>query len=112
MLKAALQYLRDCLPPLLAQKTANKRMDAAQKIYWYAVAQVLANDAPTSVADLAALALALLDGIAVDIRCDNDDGFRAFWSEGRRESRRSRRMLDPLERQRLFVRVLDVTWPG
>ncbi|MEF8747171.1 MAG: hypothetical protein V5B31_04785 [Candidatus Accumulibacter propinquus] len=52
-----------------------------------AVAQILANDAPTSVADLAALALDLLDGIAKDIRCDNDDGFRAFWSEGRPENR-------------------------
>jgi len=227
LLKAALQYLPDCLPPLLARKTANKRMDTAQKVYWYAtgmlvdagrwedalwdyiarsdtrvghlsrllsarfgelddryelstqttgrliehlaphaeldrtstsgfvtdamdrgdhvralitrlgaaatpdaaqeidrlldlaalkelrpllqrtrhelkqrqrerdfrfplpcaVAQVLANDAPTSVADLAALALDLLDGIAVDIRCENDDGFRAFWSEGRPENR-------------------------
>ena len=28
-----------------------------------------------------------LDGIAVDIRCENDDGFRAFWSEGRPENR-------------------------
>ncbi|MBL8424327.1 MAG: hypothetical protein JNK06_12670 [Candidatus Accumulibacter phosphatis] len=227
LLKAALQYLPDCLPPLLAQKTANKRMDATQKVYWYAtgmlldagswedalwnciarsetrvghlsrllsdrfceldsgyelsalttgrliehlaphaqldrtttsgfvtdamnrgdhvralitrlgasatpdaareidrlldlaalkdlrpllqrtrhelkqrqrecdfrfplpcaVAQILANGAPTSVADLAALALDLLDSIAVDIRCDNDDGFRAFWSEGRPENR-------------------------
>ncbi len=44
------------------------------------VAQVLANQAPASAADLAALALDVLDDIARDIRQDNDDGFRAFWN--------------------------------
>lgn len=44
------------------------------------VAQVLANQAPTSVSDLAALTLDHLDGIAREIRQDNDDGFRAFWN--------------------------------
>ena len=44
------------------------------------VAQVLANQAPASIADLAALALDILDDIARDIRQDNDDGFRAFWN--------------------------------
>ena len=44
------------------------------------VAQVLANQAPTSVADLAALTLDHLDDIAREIRQDNDDGFRAFWN--------------------------------
>lgn len=44
------------------------------------VAQVLANQAPTSVADLAALTLDHLDDIVREIRQDNDDGFRAFWN--------------------------------
>lgn len=44
------------------------------------VAQVLANAAPASVADLAALTLDHLDDIAQSIRQDNDDGFRAFWN--------------------------------
>ncbi len=44
------------------------------------VAQVLANQAPASVADLAALTLDHLDDIAREIRQDNDDGFRAFWN--------------------------------
>lgn len=44
------------------------------------VAQVLANQAPTSAADLAALTLDHLDDIAREIRQDNDDGFRAFWN--------------------------------
>jgi hypothetical protein len=44
------------------------------------VAQVLANQAPTSVADLTALTLDHLDDIAREIRQDNDDGFRAFWN--------------------------------
>ena len=45
------------------------------------VARILANQAPISAADLAALALDHLDDIARDIRQDNDDGFRAFWTE-------------------------------
>lgn len=44
------------------------------------VAQILANQAPASIADLAALALDVLDDIARDIRQDNDDGFRGFWN--------------------------------
>lgn len=44
------------------------------------VAQVLANKAPTNVADLAALALDHMDDIARKIQQDNDDGFRAFWN--------------------------------
>lgn len=44
------------------------------------VAQVLANQAPTSAADLAALTLDHLDDIAREISQDNDDGFRAFWN--------------------------------
>lgn len=44
------------------------------------VAQVLASGSPTSAADLAALALHHLDGIAIELRNDNDDGFRTFWN--------------------------------
>jgi len=44
------------------------------------VAQVLANKAPASAADLTALTLDHLDDIAREIRQDNDDGFRAFWN--------------------------------
>lgn len=44
------------------------------------VAQVLANQAPTSAADLTALTLDHLDDIAREISQDNDDGFRAFWN--------------------------------
>lgn len=44
------------------------------------VAQVLANEAPASVADLTALTLDHLHDIAREIRQANDDGFRAFWN--------------------------------
>lgn len=44
------------------------------------VTQVLANRAPASVADLAALLLDHLDDIALEIRRENDDGIRAFWN--------------------------------
>ena len=44
------------------------------------VAQILANQAPTSSADLAALALDYLDGIAAEIRGDNEEGVLAFWN--------------------------------
>ena len=74
------------------------------------VARILANQAPASIADLAALALDVLDDIARDIRQENDDGFRAFWNvvnkqrTGQREENlcrdtlltRLRARLDPL----------------
>ena len=44
------------------------------------VAQVLANQAPISSADLAALALDYLNEIANRIQTDGDDGFNAFWN--------------------------------
>lgn len=46
----------------------------------HSVAQVLASGSPTSAADLTALALHHLDDIAITLRNDNDDGFRAFWN--------------------------------
>lgn len=74
------------------------------------VAQVLANQTPASIADLAALALDVLDDIGRDIRQENDDGVRAFWNvenkqkTGQREENlcrdvlltRLRSRLDPL----------------
>lgn len=45
------------------------------------VVGVLANRAPASVSDLAALVLDHLDGIACDIRQENVDLFRQFWTE-------------------------------
>lgn len=47
------------------------------------VAQVLANQAPASTADLATLVLDHLDDIAREVHRENDDGFRAFWTETR-----------------------------
>ncbi len=44
------------------------------------ITQVLANQAPASVPDLAALALDHLDDIALQIRQENDNGFSAFWN--------------------------------
>jgi hypothetical protein len=45
-----------------------------------AVAQVVANEEPTDAADLAALVVDHLDGIAQELRRENDDGWRAFWN--------------------------------
>ncbi|MDD3328953.1 MAG: hypothetical protein PHW25_17870 [Zoogloea sp.] len=44
------------------------------------VVQILSNRAPANVADLLALAVDLLDDFAREIRCENDDGYRAFWN--------------------------------
>lgn len=44
------------------------------------VARILANREPANSADLAALVVDYIDQIAVGIRNDNDDGFRAFWN--------------------------------
>lgn len=54
------------------------------------VAQVLANRSPASIADLAALALDLLDDISRDIRQENDDVFRAFWNVENKQPRSQR----------------------
>jgi hypothetical protein len=45
------------------------------------VTQILANREPTDARDLAVLALAHLDDIARNIRTDNGDHFRLFWTE-------------------------------
>jgi hypothetical protein len=44
------------------------------------VESVLANREPADISDLAALILDVLDDIGEEIRCANDDGFRAFWN--------------------------------
>lgn len=41
---------------------------------------MLANKAPVSTADLAALVLDHLDDIGSELRTENDDGFRTFWN--------------------------------
>ncbi|MHB9101775.1 MAG: NACHT domain-containing protein [Sulfuricella sp.] len=76
------------------------------------VAQVLACGAPTSAADLTALALHHLDDIAIALRNDNDDGFRSFWNikdkqpTGQREENLCRDVL--LTRMRARLAPLDV----
>ncbi|SEJ62093.1 hypothetical protein SAMN04244572_04680 [Azotobacter beijerinckii] len=54
------------------------------------VARILANHEPTSIVDLAALTLDLLDEIAHRIRHDNDDGFKAFWNIRKGQEREKR----------------------
>lgn len=77
------------------------------------VAQVLANDAPTSPADLAALVLHHLDDIEYAIRNENDDGFRVFWNiekgkePGRREENLCRDALLTRLRSRLAPLGVD-----
>jgi hypothetical protein len=46
------------------------------------VAEVFANRAPVSARDLASLVIDQLDQIAIDIRGENDDRYRPFWTEG------------------------------
>jgi hypothetical protein len=54
------------------------------------VAQIFANQAPTSLGDLLALTVDHLEEIGKTIRQDNDDGYRAFWNveKGRKLSQR------------------------
>lgn len=82
------------------------------------VAQVLANKAPASVADLTALTLDHLDGIAREIRQDNDDGFCAFWNienkkpTGQRDENLCRDMLLTRLKARLYPLGIDVQPEG
>lgn len=77
------------------------------------VAQVLASSSPTSAADLTALALHYLDDIAIGLRNDNDDGFRAFWNienkqpTGQREENLCRDALLTRLRARLAPLAVD-----
>lgn len=92
---ASLQKIRRSLESARHQQTLRRREAEFRFPMPAEVAPVLANQAPTSAADLAALALDVLDEIAINIRRDNDDGFHAFWNvwtEGtERKQRRSRR---------------------
>jgi hypothetical protein len=76
------------------------------------VARILANQEPTSSADLAALTVEHLDEIAHEIRHDNDDGVRAFWNienkkpTGKREENLCRDIL--LTRLRMHLKSFGV----
>lgn len=43
------------------------------------IAQILANQAPVNAKDLSTLLSDVIENVARDIRCENDDGYRAFW---------------------------------
>ena len=75
------------------------------------VAQVLANREPANPADLVALTLAHLDDIARDVRQDNADLFRLFWTETEPNTPKTenscRDALLPLLRARLLPFGID-----
>lgn len=75
-----LNKLKPSLESARHQLKLRQRENEFQFLSLRDVVQVLANKAPTSVADLAALALDHLDDIATAIRQGNDDGFDAFWN--------------------------------
>ncbi len=76
----ALGKLKWLLENARHQQKLHQRESQFRFLSPHQVAQVLANQAPTSAADLAALALDHLDDIAKELRQENDDGFRAFWN--------------------------------
>lgn len=76
----ALGKLKYALDNARHQLQLKQREDAFRFPSMQSVANVLANQGPANVADLAALTLDVLDQIANKIRRDNDDGFRAFWN--------------------------------
>lgn len=77
----ALEKLHWLLESVRHQQKLHQRENQFRFLSPREVAQVLANQAPTSAADLAALTLDHLDDIARELRQENDDGFRAFWTE-------------------------------
>ncbi len=76
-----LRKLKPALESARYQQKIHQRENQFRFLSPPEVARILANQVPASVADLAALALDHLDDIARAIRQDNDDGFRAFWTE-------------------------------
>jgi hypothetical protein len=76
-----LRKLKPALESTRCQQKIHQRENQFRFLLPREVARILANQAPVSAADLAALALDHLDDIARAIRQDNDDGFRAFWTE-------------------------------
>lgn len=75
-----LHKLKSALENARHQQGLRRREDAFRFPALAHVVKILANQAPTGPADLAALTLAHLDDIASTIQRDNDDGFRAFWN--------------------------------
>lgn len=75
-----LSKLQHALENARHQLRLNQREGAFRFPPLASVARILANREPANSADLAALAVEYLDQIAVAIRHDNDDGFRAFWN--------------------------------
>ncbi|MBU1363702.1 MAG: hypothetical protein KKE51_07770 [Gammaproteobacteria bacterium] len=76
----ALSKLKHSLENARHQLRLNQREGAFRFPPLASVARILANREPANAADLAALAVEYLDQLAVAIRHDNDDGFRAFWN--------------------------------
>ena len=76
----ALSKLQHSLENARHQLRLNQREGAFRFPPLASVARILVNREPANSADLAALAVEYLDQIAVAIRHDNDDGFRAFWN--------------------------------
>ncbi len=79
--QTALEKLKWLLESARHQQKMHQRESQFRFLSPREVAQVFTNQAPTSAADLAALALDHLDDIARELRQENDDGFRAFWTE-------------------------------
>ncbi len=106
----ALHKLKPLLEATRHERLQHQRENEFRFLLPQEVAQILANQAPASAADLAALALDVLDDIGRDIRQENDDGVHDFWNiENRHPTsqrsendcrnvllRRMRKSLDPL----------------
>lgn len=78
--KPNLEKLKWLLESARHQQKGHQRESQFRFLSPREVAQVLANQAPTSAADLILLALDHLDDIARELHQENDDGFRAFWN--------------------------------
>ena len=76
----SLSKLRHALENARHQLKLKRRERAFRFPALSSVARILANGEPANSADLAALAVDYLEQIALEIRQDNDDGFRAFWN--------------------------------
>lgn len=87
----ALRKLKFALETARHQLRSRQRESGFRFLPLSGVVQVLANEAPASAADLAALVLDHLDELAGEIRHENDDGFRAFWNieHGKAPSKRA-----------------------
>jgi len=108
----SLSKLRHALENARHQLKLKRRERAFRFPALSSVARILANGEPANSADLAALAVDVLEQIALEIRRDNDDGIGAFWNieskkpTGKREENRCRDVL--LTRLRLRLAPLGV----